>query len=218
MWYLQLGRKHNLSSWRAIQYSILSIFFFISVCRNKEAVFWKICLKTGNHFNITAAIWFFRRFLNKWIWKTRYYYFLYKPTKKGKRFLIWKSHVTMTRREAYICNEMQLKSFSYLLSQKQITPFSYQLSISFTHGLQHYCFLGQANLYRLIGVWQISRQIWTIFLVQKRFQLLGCKFQSIQERWQERVPTGPKSYNGRGKLQPVYAIEESAGQCSRKLC
>ena len=50
------------------------------------------------------------------------------------------------------------------------------------------------------------------FLVQKRFQLTGCKTQSIQERWQERVPTGPKSYNGRGRFQPVYAIEESAGQ------
>ena len=43
-----------------------------------------------------------------------------------------------------------------------------------------------------------------------------CK--SIQERWQERVPTGPKSYSGRARFQPVYAIEESAGQCSRKLC
>ena len=27
-----------------------------------------------------------------------------------------------------------------------------------------------------------------------------------------------KSYKKRGKFQTVYAIEESAGQCSRKLC
>ena len=39
----------------------------------------------------------------------------------------------------------------------------------------------------------------------------------LNERWQQSVPTGPKSYNGRGRFQPVYAIEESAGQCSRKL-
>ena len=52
----------------------------------------------------------------------------------------------------------------------------------------------------------MSRQIWTIFLVQKWFQLLGYKTQSVQERWQERVPTGPKSYNGRGRFQPVYAL------------
>ena len=56
------------------------------------------------------------------------------------------------------------------------------------------------------------------FFGQKRFQLLGCKTQSIQERRQERVPTGPKSYNGRNRFQPVCDIEESAGQCSKKLC
>ena len=40
------------------------------------------------------------------------------------------------------------------------------------------------------------KTIFDNFLGPKRFQLLGCKTQSIQERWQERVPTGPKSYNG----------------------
>ena len=64
----------------------------------------------------------------------------------------------------------------------------------------------------------MSRQIWTIFFVQKRLQLLGGKTQSIRERWQEGVPTGPKSCDGRGRFQPVYAIEESAGQCNRKRC
>ena len=64
----------------------------------------------------------------------------------------------------------------------------------------------------------IVNTIWTIFLVHKRFQLFGCKTQSIQERWQERVPTGSKSYKGKSRFQPVYAIEESAGQSCRKLC
>ena len=40
-------------------------------------------------------------------------------------------------------------------------------------------------------------------------------FKKVQE--QKRVPTGPKLYNGRGRFKPVYEIEESAGQCSRKL-
>ena len=44
------------------------------------------------------------------------------------------------------------------------------------------------------------------------------KTKSIQERGQKRVPTGPKSYNGRGRFQSGYEIEESAGQCSRQLC
>ena len=84
----------------------------------------------------------------------------------------------------YVCkyrNAAQNHSFTFL-SQKQITSFSYQHSILFTHGLQHYCFPGQANLYRLCGLWQTSRQIWRTFLVQKQFQLLGCKTHSIQER------------------------------------
>ena len=66
----------------------------------------------------------------------------------------------------------------------------------FIHGLQHYCFLGKPELYGLCGLRQLSRQIWTVFLVQKRFQLLGCKTQNIQERWQQRVPTGLKTYDG----------------------
>ena len=36
----------------------------------------------------------------------------------------------------------------------------------------------------------MSRQLWTIFLVQKRFQLVGCETQSIVERWQQSVLTG----------------------------
>ena len=175
-----------------------------------------------------------RRFLNKWIWKTSFFYFLYKPTKKRNKFLIWKcqvtmpkkgknlliwtSHVTMTKRDTCISNETQLKIILQFSFTKTYTSFSYQHFISFTHGLQQYCFLGQVNLYRLCGFWQMSRQIWTIFLVEKRFQLLGCKTQSIQEKWQERVPTGPKSYNGRGRFQPVYAIEESTGEFSKKIC
>ena len=42
--------------------------------------------------------------------------------------------------------------FFNFLSEKQITSPSYQHSISFTHGLQHYCFPGQANLYLLCGL------------------------------------------------------------------
>ena len=109
------------------------------------------------------------------------------------------------------------KSFFNIHSQELFTSFSYQHSISFTHGLQNYCFLGQANLYRLHGLWQRPRQIGTFLLVQKWLKKLGCKTQSFQERWQERIPTGIKTHNGRGTFQPVYAIEEPTGHCSRKL-
>ena len=53
--------------------------------------------------------------------------------------------------------------------------------------------------------------------VRKWFQLLECKTQSFQERRQQRVPTGTNSYNGRGRCQPVEAVQESTGIFSRKV-
>ena len=53
--------------------------------------------------------------------------------------------------------------------------FSNRHSFSFTHGLQHYCFLGQANLYRLCGLWQESRQTWANFMVQSDSNYLDNK-------------------------------------------
>ena len=89
-------------------------------------------------------------------------------TKKGKSLLIWKCHVTMSNKDAYISNEKQLQNHcSTFILKNQLAFFSYQHSISFTHGLQHHRNLGQANLQRLCGLWQESRQIWTMFLVRK---------------------------------------------------
>ena len=85
------------------------------------------------------------------------------------------------------------------------------------HHLQYYCFLGQAQLYRLCGLWKMSRQIWSIFLAQKWFQLLCCKVYSVPERWQRRLSPEPKSHSGRGRFQADHALEESAGHSSRKL-
>ena len=107
--------------------------------------------------------------------------------KKGKKLLLWKCHVTMAKKQAYISNQLPLHIYSSTFIHKKIFSFSYQHSISFTHDSQHYCFLRQTILCQLRRLQQMAEQIWAIFLVQKRFQLLGCKTQSIQERWQERV-------------------------------
>ena len=101
---------------------------------------------------------------------------------RGKKKIRPKVQRRISRTDFKKNNSEATKKAPFVPSQKQLTSFSYQHSISFSHGLQHYCFLGQVNLYRLCGLWPMSRQIWTIFLVQKRFQLLGCKTQSIQER------------------------------------
>ena len=89
-------------------------------------------------------------------------------SEKGENLLIWKCHVTRTIKVAYISNEKQLQNHSSIFILKnQLACFSYQHSVSFTHDLQHYCFLGQTGLHQLCGLWQVSRQIWTFFFWSK---------------------------------------------------
>ena len=59
-----------------------------------------------------------------------------------------------------------LKSSPNFHCQKLFTSFSHQRAISFTHGLQHYRFLGKVNFYRLCELWKMSRQLSTILLIQ----------------------------------------------------
>ena len=56
--------------------------------------------------------------------------------KKGKRFHIWKCHVTLTRTKAVTF--ISQNHCSTFILKNQLASFSYQHSISFTHGLQHY--------------------------------------------------------------------------------
>ena len=89
----------------------------------------KIVIFRGIIFNITPAIWLMSRFLNKWIWKTRYYYISCKPTKTKKTFHIWKCPVTKTKKDAGISNEFQLQNPSLSFNHKKRTSFSYRHSI-----------------------------------------------------------------------------------------
>ena len=102
--------------------------------------------------------------------------------------------------------------------KNQLASFSYQHSVSFTHGLQHYCFLGQTGLHRLCGHWRMLRQVWTIFMVQKWLQLLGYLTKSVQKRRQNcGISTETKLFNGRSRFQPVYSTKKSTSCCNRQL-
>ena len=140
LWYLQLGMKNILSSWRAVLYSLLTIYFSYVLAEIKRLFFEKIVEKLGITCNITAGIWLLRRFLNEWIWKTRYCYYFYKPTEKGIRFHLWKFHVTMTKKrkklliwkcdvtrtkkDVSISNEMHLQNPSSTFIHKNISLLS----------------------------------------------------------------------------------------------
>ena len=119
MWQAQLRRKQILSSWRAVQYSQLTVSFsFEFTGTNRLFLEWFVS-ELGITCNITAATWLLRGFLNKRIWKLRDNYFLYKNTMKKKRFHIWKCHVTMAEKNAYISNEMQLQKHSLTFIHKK---------------------------------------------------------------------------------------------------
>ena len=61
-------------------------------------------------------------------------------------------------------------------------------------------------------------QIVVTFVVKKRFQLLICKTQNIQERCQQRLPTGPKSYSGRGRFEQVLRLRNQLVNAAKQLC
>ena len=45
----------------------------------------------------------------------------------------------------------------------------------FTHDSQHYCFLGQANLYQLHGHWQMTKQIRNSLFAKEDSNFLDAK-------------------------------------------
>ena len=139
-------------------------------------------------------------------------------TDKGKNLLIWKCYVAMIKKDAYISNEKQLQNHSSTsILKNQVASFSYQHSISFTHGLQHYRNLGQTGLHRLCGLWQVSRQIWTIFLSKNDSNYWEIKLSVQQRRQKCRILTETKPFNGRSRFQSVYSTKKSTSCCSRQL-
>ena len=197
------------------------IVFFICVCWKKT----EFAYKLGITCNITAAIWLLNGFLNKWIWKTKYYNFLYKPTQKElsrdnyqKRkespyleisrhnVQIRKHHITLTKKEAYISNKLKHKSQSstFLLKNKSLLPATSVLS-------------------QLPNPWPlrwtnsiVPTKIWSIFWSRNDSNYLLVKL-SVQERWVQRLSPGPKHHKGRVILQPISMTNESVGPCSRKF-
>ena len=134
MWYLQMGRKHVLSSWRAVQYSLLTMYFsyvfaeidcfFIKLFKNWD---WESLVTL----QLPPDCWVV--FLTNESEKQSFIIFCTNlqegkkfqiwtghvtMTKKGKKHAIWKCHVTMNRSGAYISNKVQLQNHSLTFIHK----------------------------------------------------------------------------------------------------
>ena len=133
---------------------------------------------------------------------------------KRKKTLIWKCQVIMTGEDAYINNKKQLQNRALSFICKKITSFGFLSRLPMA-----YSTTASGTSYLLPNMWTLANakaDLDVFFLVQKWFQLPGCKTQIFRERWEQRVPTGTNTCNRRGRFQPGYVIDESAGHCSRK--
>ena len=61
------------------------------------------------------------------------------------------------------------KSFFIIRSQEQSTSFSYEHSISFTHGLQHYCILDKLTCTDYVDFGKGQDRFGQTFSVQERY-------------------------------------------------
>ena len=148
--------------------------------------------------------------------KNKYFHFLYKPTKKRKRFhiwkcqvtmpkkgknlLIWTSHLTMTKRNAYISNEMQLKIIFLLFFHKNKSLLSATTILSrspmaynTTASLDKLTCTDYVDFCKCQG--RFGQFSWS----KNDFNYLDVKLK-VFRKGDKKVPTGPKSYNGRGKF------------------
>ena len=53
---------------------------------------------------------------------------------------------------------------------------------------------------------KMSREVWTVFLVKKGLQLLGCKTLGFPERRQQRLSLGPKFCNAEANFSHVKRL------------
>ena len=109
---------------------------------------------------------------------------------------IRKHHVTSTKKESFVSNKLQLQKHSSTFIHKNLLLLS-ATSILFRWPKAYNTIVPLEKLactdHADFG--KKPRQNWTFFLC-KKFQLLGCKTKSFQEKWQRRLPTGKKSKNG----------------------
>ena len=146
--------------------------FFIGVCRNKRALFLNDCIKPGYHLyhyscQLIAELFsgqmnLKNKVLQFFCTSLREKYLSRDQNRKESPFIelscendrIKKHQVIMTKGCLYKWQLAGQKSILNFSLKKQITSFSHLHSIWFTNEFQHFCFLAQANLYRLSGIWQ----------------------------------------------------------------
>ena len=135
---------------------------------------------------------------------------------KGKNIPIWKCHVTLTKKDAYISNELQLQNHSLIsLHKKKSLLRATSILVSSTMAYNTTASMDKLTCSDYADFDKRQGRFGQLNWLKIDSPFLDVKLRVFKKWWQQRVT---KTYKWGGRFQPVYAIEESAGQCSRKLC
>ena len=187
MWYPELGQKHISGWWRAMKYFSLIIYFSYVVAELKRLFYEYFAWMLRVTCSITVAIWLLGRFLNTQFKKKQSSYtFIAKRSKNQRGCICWNvtwhwqniDWISLFGNVTWKCLENKLieatiSSSKVILQHsllKIIHFFQLQMCYLIHPGLQYYCFFEQVKLYQLYELWQMPRQVWAIFFVQKPLQ------------------------------------------------
>ena len=139
---------------------------------------------------------------------------------KRKKLLIWKFYVTMTKKDAYMKKILQILNhfLTFIHKIKKILSATSILSYSPIMAFNITASLDNLTCTVFVDFEKCQDRFGQLSWSKKDSNSLDVKLQCFQERGQQRVPTCTKTFNGRSRLQPLHAIEKSAGHSSRNLC
>ena len=140
-------------------------------------------------------------------------------TKKGRNLLIWNCYETITKKVAYIGDEKQLQNHSFILELLSATsilsrsPMAYNTTET----------LDKLTCTNYVEFGKCQDRFRQFSWSKNDSNYLDIKLKERRQKY--RCSTETKPFNGKSCFQPVYstkksvyAVEESAGQCSRKFC
>ena len=178
--------------------------YFKCVWRIEKTVFKVVCIKAGYHLYPSSRHLFLSCLLNKWSWKMNHCYFFCANLLKKN------NHVRMTRKDAYINKKFEQHSHSstFLLKESQFLQLPAFYLNEKTPKLATYLLLWTNSLVATMRTLENAKTVLVNFVGQNWnwLQKLGCKTQNFKKSSEQRLPPGPKNYNGEIRFQLLFRL------------
>ena len=139
-------------------------------------------------------------------------------TEKGKNLLIWKCHLTIAKKVAHKSNELQLLNHSLSFNVRNCSLLSATSFLS----RSPMAYNSTASLDKLTCTNYVDFGKCQDKFGQISWSKNDSNYSDVKPKFSKKMTTNSAEWSkilkGRGRFQPVYAIEESTGHCSRKTC